>query len=85
MFMNSGYTYLFRKWCCNLYFREKETNSVTLPPSAQNKHALLVERKEMSKTKKLPSRKKMAPELLDQRFGHRSIILLLDGGTTNLW
>ena len=39
--------------------------------------------KEMSKTKKLPSRKKIALELLHRRLGHRSTILLLTGDTAN--
>ena len=39
----------------------------------------------MSKTKKLPSRKKIALELLHQRLGHRSTRLLLAGDTDNIW
>ena len=39
----------------------------------------------MSKTKKLPSRKKIALELLHQRLGHRSTISFLDGDTDNVW
>ena len=41
-------------------FETKEKNAVTLPHSAQRKHAFLGEIKEMSKTKKLPARKKIA-------------------------
>ena len=45
---------------------------VTLPHSAQSKHAFLGKIKDMSKKKKLPERKKNALELLHQRLGHRS-------------
>ena len=41
--------------------------------------------KEISKTKKLPSRKKIALELLHQRLGHRSTRSLLTGDTANGW
>ena len=44
-----------------------------------------VEIKEMSKTKKLPARKKIALELLCQRLGHRSTISLLAWDTANVW
>ena len=39
----------------------------------------------MSKIKKLPSRKKVNLELLQQRLGHRSTISLLYGDTANVW
>ena len=39
----------------------------------------------MSKTKKLPSRKKIGLELLHERLGHRSTRSLLDGDTANAW
>ena len=39
----------------------------------------------MAKTKKLPSRKKIALELLHQRLGHRSTRSLLAGDTDNVW
>ena len=39
----------------------------------------------MSKTKKLPARKKVAPELLHQILGHRSTRSLLDGDTAYVW
>ena len=38
----------------------------------------------MAKTKKLPSRKKIALELLHQRLGHRSTRSLLAGDTDNV-
>ena len=39
----------------------------------------------MSKTKKLPSRKNIALELLHQRLGHRSTRSLLAEDTFNVW
>ena len=39
----------------------------------------------MSKTKKLPSRKKIDLELLHQTLGHRSTRLLLAGDSANVW
>ena len=41
--------------------------------------------KEISKTKKLPPKKKIALELLHQTFGHRSNISLLSGYAANIW
>ena len=41
--------------------------------------------KEISKTKKLPSRKKIASELLHHRLGHRSTRSFLAGYTDNVW
>ena len=43
------------------------------------------EKKEMSKTKKLPARKKIALELLHQRLGHRFTRSLLAGDNANIW
>ena len=65
--MNSVHTCLFHKGFCTVYFGAKEENPVTLPHSAQRKHVFLAEIKEMSKTKKLPSRKKTALELFHKR------------------
>ena len=62
--MNLGHTCLFHKGFCTVYFGAKEKNAVTLPHIAQRKHELLGRIKERSKTKKLPSRKKNAVELL---------------------
>ena len=39
--MNSGHTYLFLKGFCTVYFVAREKNAVTLPHSAQRKHAFL--------------------------------------------
>ena len=60
--MNSGHTCLYHKGFCTVYLGAKEKNAITLPHSAQRKHAFLGKIKEMSKTKKLPSRKKIALE-----------------------
>ena len=68
-----------------MYFGAKEKNTVTLPHSAQRKHAFLGEIKEMSKTKKLPSRKKVTLELLHQILGHRYTRSLMAGDTDNVW
>ena len=51
----------------------------------KSKHAFWGKIKEMSKTKKLPARKKIALELLHQILGHRSTRSLLAGDTANFW
>ena len=53
--------------------------------SAQRKHAFLGEIKQMSKTKKLAPRNKVALELFHQRLGHRSTRSLMAGDTANVW
>ena len=58
--MNLVHTCLFHKGFFTVYFRAKDKNAVTLPQNAQRKHAFWGEIKEMSKTKKLPSIKKIA-------------------------
>ena len=68
-----------------MYFGSKEKNAVTLPHSAQRKHAFWGEIKDMSKTKKLPSRNKIALELLHQILGHRSSRSFMSGDTANVW
>ena len=70
--MNAGHTYIFHKGFCTVYFGAKDNNAVTLPNSAQRKHAFLGKTKEMSKKKKWIARKKIALELLNKRLGHRS-------------
>ena len=67
-----------------MYFGAKEKNTVTLPHSSQRKHAFLGEIKEMSKTNKLPSRKKVTLELLHQILGHRYTRSLMAGDTDNV-
>ena len=39
--MNLGHNCFFQKGFCTVYFGEKEKNAVTLPHSAQRKHAFL--------------------------------------------
>ena len=85
MLMNSEHTCLFHKGFFTVYFGYKENNAVTLPHIAQRKHAFLVKTKQMSKTKKLPSRKKISLGFLHQRLGHISNILLMAGDTDNVW
>ena len=81
--MNSGHNYIFHKGFCTVYFGEKEKNAVTLPHSAQRKHAFLGKIMEKSKKNKLPARKKIALELLYQILGHISTRSLLSGDTAN--
>ena len=83
--MNSVHTCLLHKGFCTVSFGEKYKNAVTLQHSAQRKHEFLGEIKRTSKTKKLPSRKKIALELLHQRLGHRSTKSLLAGDNPNVW
>ena len=63
----------------------EKQNAVTLPHSAQRKHAFLGKIKDMSKKNKLPARKKIALELLHQRLGNRPTRSLLAGDTANVW
>ena len=48
--MNSGHTCLFNKGFCTVYLGEKEKNAVTLPHSAQRKHAFLGKSRKRKKT-----------------------------------
>ena len=70
--MNSVHNCLIHKGFCTVYFGAKENNAGTLPHIAHSKHAFLRKIKDMSKKKKLSSRKIIALELLHQRLGHRS-------------
>ena len=83
--VNAGNTCLFHKGFCTVYFGAKEDNVVTLPHSAQRKHAFTGKNQDVSKKNKYPARKKIALELLYQRLGHRSTRSLLAGDTTNVW
>ena len=83
--MNLGHTCLFQKGFCIVYFGVKDKNAVTLPHIAQRNHEFLREIEEMSKTKKLPSRKKINLYLLHHRLGNRSTRSLLAGDTANVW
>ena len=53
-----------------MYFGAEKKNAVTLPHSAQRKHAFIGKIKNMSKKNKFPVRKRIALELLHQRLGH---------------
>ena len=79
--MNSGHTCFLNKGFCTVYLGAKENNAVTLPHSAQRKHAFLGKIKEMPKKKKLPARNKIALELLHKRLARS----FLDGDTANFW
>ena len=68
-----------------MYFGAYKKNALTLPHSAQRKHAFLGKIKDMSKKNKFPAREKIALELLHQILGHRSTRSLLPGDTTNIW
>ena len=81
--MNAGYTCLFHKVFCTVYFGAKEDNAVTLPHSKLRKHAFSGKNQDVSK--KNSARKKIALELLHQRLGHRSTRSLIDGDTANVW
>ena len=70
--MNAGHTCLFQKGFCTVYLGADKKNAVTLPHSAQKKHAFLGKIMEKSKINKSPARKKISLELLHQRLGHRS-------------
>ena len=58
---------------------------MTLPYSAQSKHAFLVKIKEKAKSKKVKPRNKVALVLLHHRLGHRSTRSLMAGDTENVW
>ena len=66
--INSGHTCLFHKGFCTVYFGAEEKNVVTLPHSAQRKHAFLGKIKDMSKKNILTAIKKIVLELLHQRL-----------------
>ena len=58
--MNAGHTCIFHKGFCTVYFGSEKKNAVTLPHSAQRKHAFAGKIKNMSKKNKLPARNKIA-------------------------
>ena len=58
--MNARHTSLFHKGFCKVYFGAEKKNVVTLPHSAQRKHAFAGKIKDMSKKNKFPARKKIA-------------------------
>ena len=83
--MNAGHTCIFQKGFCTVYLGADKRNAVTLPYSAQRKHAFTGKIKNMSKKNKFPARKKIALELPHQILGHKSIRTLLAGDTANVW
>ena len=83
--MNLVQNCLSHKGFYTLYLGAKEKNAVTLPHSAQRKHASLGKIKEMSKTEKLPSRKNIALKLLQQRLGNILTRSFLAGYNDNVW
>ena len=83
--MNLGHTYLFHKGFCTVYFWKKDKNAATLPHNAQRKHVFLGKIKQMSKSKKLPPRKKVALKILHQILGQISTISFMSGDTANIW
>ena len=83
--INAGHDCFFHKEFFTVYFGAEKKNAVSLPHSAQRKHAFTGKTKDMSKKNKLPAKKKIALELLHQRLGHRSTRLLLAGDTANVW
>ena len=82
--MNAENNFLFQKGFCIVYFGADKRNVVTLPHSAQRKHAFTGKIKNMSKKNKYPARKKIALEFIHQRLGHISNISLLAGDTANV-
>ena len=83
--INAGNTCLFHKGFCTVYFEANNRNTVTLPHSAQSKHAFTGKNQGYVKENKFPARKKIALELLHQILGHRSTRSLLAGDTVNVW
>ena len=63
----------------------QEERAVTLPHSAQRKHAFWGGIKQISKSKKLAPRKKVSLELFQYGLGHRSTRPLMAGDTVNFW
>ena len=57
---------LFQKVCCTVYFGEKEKKCSYITTYCTKEYAFLGETKEMSNTKKLASRKKIALKILYQ-------------------
>ena len=58
--MNAGHTCIFHKGFLTVNFKADNKNALTLPHSAQRKHAFTGKIKNMSKKNKLPARKKTA-------------------------
>ena len=68
LLMNLGHICLFHREFFNVYFGDREKNVVTFPDSAQRKHAFLGEIEQMSESKKIAPRNKIALELFRHRL-----------------
>ena len=64
---------------------DKEKNAVTLSHSTQRKQAFWGEIKQISKSKKISPRKKVALKLLHYRLGYKYTISLMAGDIANFW
>ena len=84
-FIEFGTSLFISQRICTVYFGNKEKNWVTLPHSAQRKHEFCGEIKQISKSKKIEPRKKIALGLLHHRLGHRSNRSFMDVDTENVW
>ena len=73
-----------QRFLYGIIWRQGE-NAVTLPHSAQRKHAFLGEIKQIPKSKKLAPRNNVDLVLLHHRLGHISTISLMAGDTGNFW
>ena len=62
-----------------------EKNAVTLLNISQRIHAFFGETKQMSKSKKIATRREIDLELLQNILGHRSTRSLMSGETANVW
>ena len=83
--MNLVHTCLLYKGFCTILSNDNEQNTLTLPYTAQRKHAFWVKMKEKSKSQKKITKKKVSLELLHQRLGNRPTRSLLAGYTANVW
>ena len=66
--MNSGHNSLFHKGFSMVNFGAKEKKRSNITTQCTKETCIFGEKKEMSRTKKLPARKKIALELLHQRL-----------------
>ena len=82
--MNLGYTCLFHKGCCTVFFSDNEQNAVTLLHSARIKHAFLVKMEDKTKSLNQIPIRKISLQLLYHILLHISTRSLLDGYTENV-
>ena len=83
--LNSRHTCLFHKHFFKVNFGNKEKHAVTLPHGAQRKNEFWGEIKQMSKSKKIAPKKKVALKLLHHILVHISTRSLIYGDTANIW